>query len=112
MRRHPLLVFLATVFAAKLVVVLQLQDHPLLQPGTGLDSAVYTQLATRVAAGDYWLGPGLYFVSPLYVYFLAIVFAAAHAFTAARVAQIVLGTAAVGLVYVAAREWFVRWLKP
>ena len=106
MRRHPLLAFLATVFVAKLVVVLQLRDHPLLQPGTGLDTAVYTQLATRVAAGDYWLGPGLYFVSPLYVYFLAAVFAVAQSFTAARVVQIVLGTAAVGLVYLAAREWF------
>jgi tetratricopeptide (TPR) repeat protein len=112
-RRHTLLVFLATVFAAKLVVVLQLRDHPLLQPGTGLETAVYTQLATRVAAGDHWLGPGLYFASPLYVYFLAAILAAAQSFTAARVVQIVLGTAAISLIFVAAREWFGRlaaWL--
>ena len=32
MRRHRLLIFLAAVFAAKLVVVLQLRHHPLLQP--------------------------------------------------------------------------------
>ena len=106
MRRHTLLVFLATVFAAKLLVVLQLRDHPLLQPGTGLETAVYTALATRVAAGDYWLGPGLYFVPPLYVYFLAAIRAAAQSFTAARVVQIVLGTAAVGLIYATARGWF------
>jgi tetratricopeptide (TPR) repeat protein len=105
-RRHPLLVFLATVFAAKLVVVLQLQAHPLLQPGAAADTTVYTQLATRVVAGDYRLGPGLYVASPLYVYFLAAVFAVAHSFTAARVVQIVLGTAAVALIYLAAREWF------
>jgi tetratricopeptide (TPR) repeat protein len=101
-----LLVFLAAVFAAKLIVVLQLRDHPLLQPGTGLDTAVYTQLASKVAAGDWWLGPGLYFVSPLYIYFLAATLAIGELFTAARVIQILLGTAAVGFVYVAAREWF------
>ena len=113
MRRHTLLVFLATVFAAKLLVVLQLRDHPLLQPGSGLETAVYTELATRVAGGDRWLGPGLYFASPLYVYFLAAILAAAQSFTAARVVQIVLGTATVALVYAAAREWFGRraaWL--
>ena len=105
MRRNPLFVFLAAVFAAKLIVVLQLRAHPLLQPGTGLDSSLYIQLATRIAAGDFWLGPGLYFVSPPYVYFL-VPFAFVHAFAAARVVQIVLGTAAVGLVYLAARDWF------
>lgn len=106
MRRHRVLVFLAAVFAAKLIVVLQLRDHPLLQPDTGLDTTVYTQLATQVAAGNWWLGPGLYFVSPLYIYFLAAVLAITQSFTAARVLQIVLGTAGVGCVYVAAREWF------
>ena len=106
MRRHRFLVFLAAVFAAKLIVVLELRDHPLLQPGAGLDTTVYTQLASRVAAGDWWLGPGLYFVSPLYIYFLAATLAAGDSFIAARVIQIVLGTAAVGFIYVAAREWF------
>jgi hypothetical protein len=80
-RRHPLLVFLAAVFAAKLIVVLQLRDHPLLQPGTGLDTTVYTELASRAAAGDWALGPGLYFVSPLYIYFLACILAFAESFT-------------------------------
>lgn len=106
MRRHPFLVFLAVVFAAKLVVVLQLRDHPLLQPGTGLDTTVYTELASRVEAGDWALRPGLYFVSPLYIYFLALALSLAKSFTAARVLQILLGTLAVGLVYVTAREWY------
>ena len=106
MRRHRFLVFLAAVFAAKLIVVLQLRDHPLLQPDTGLDTTVYTRLAAQVVAGNLSLGPGLYFVSPLYIYFLAAVLAATQSFTAARVLQILLGTAAVGLVYVAAREWY------
>jgi tetratricopeptide (TPR) repeat protein/4-amino-4-deoxy-L-arabinose transferase-like glycosyltransferase len=101
-------IFLAAVFAAKLVVVLQLRDHPLLQPDAGLDTTVYTQLAAQVAGGNLWLGPGLYFVSPLYIYFLAAILAAGGTFITARVIQIVLGTAAVAFVFVATREWFGR----
>ena len=100
--------FLAAVFAAKLVVVLQLRDHPLLQPDAGLDAAEYARLAAQVAAGDLWLGPGLYFLSPVYTYFLAGVLAAGGSFTTVRIVQIALGTAAVGLLFVAAREWFGR----
>jgi hypothetical protein len=73
--RRSILLLLA-LFAVKLTVALQFDRHPLLQPDTGLDTAVYAQLATRVAGGDLALGPGLYFVSPLYIYFLAAVLAA------------------------------------
>ena len=106
MKRHRFPIFLAAAFAAKLAVLLQLQDHPLLRPDTGLDTAVYTRLAGEVISGNTWLAPGLYFVSPLYIYFLALILAVAKSFAAARVVQIVLGTAAVGWTYVAAREWF------
>jgi hypothetical protein len=68
-RRYRVFLFLAAVFAAKLIVVLQLRDHPLLQPDTGLDTTVYTRLAEQVVSGNLSLGPGLYFVSPLYIYF-------------------------------------------
>ena len=67
MRRYKLLLLLAAVFAAKLIVLLQLRDHPLLQADTGLDTSVYIDLARKIVAGDTWLGPGLYFVSPLYI---------------------------------------------
>jgi Flp pilus assembly protein TadD/4-amino-4-deoxy-L-arabinose transferase-like glycosyltransferase len=105
-RRYRLFLLLAAVFAAKLIVLLQLRDHPLLQPDTGLDTAVYTRLALEVASGNTWLGPGLYFVSPLYIYFLALAYAIGKTMATARVIQIVLGTAAVGSVFVAARAWF------
>ena len=99
MKRYPLFVFLAAVFAAKLIVVLQVRDHPLLQPGTGLDTTVYTELAARAAAGDWALGPGLYFVSPLYIYFLAACLAIFHSYTAVRLVQIALGTASIGFIF-------------
>ena len=94
--------FLLGVFVLELIVALQLDKHPLLQPDTGLDTTAYVGLARRVAAGDLALGPGLYFVSPLYIYFLALF----PSLTAARVAQALLGTVAVALIYLTAREWY------
>jgi tetratricopeptide (TPR) repeat protein len=114
LRRHRLFVFLAAAFAAKLVVLAALEDHPLLQPAGGLEAEVYSQLASRILAGHPALGPGLYFLPPLYAYFLAVVLRAVNTLAAVRVAQILLGTAAIALVFLAARTWFGRraaWLS-
>ena len=108
MKHRSLLVFLAAVFALKATVALQLDRHPLLQPETGLDTTAYAALAKRVAAGDLALGPGLYYVAPLYIYFLALIYAATKSFTAARLVQAALGTVAVGLMFAMARDWFGR----
>lgn len=75
-------------------------------PDAGLDTTVYATLASRVVAGNAALGPGLYFVSPLYIYVLAAVLSMAKTFTAARLLQIALGTAAVALVFATGRRWF------
>jgi tetratricopeptide (TPR) repeat protein len=104
---------LASVFALKLVVMLQLKDHVLTQPDGGLDTTAYVALADRVLAGDVGLGPGLYFLSPLYSYFLAAVLGVGHSFTLVRLCQIALGTAAVALMFIIADEWYGRraaWL--
>jgi tetratricopeptide (TPR) repeat protein len=109
----PLALFLGSVLAMKLAVMLQLKDHILTQPDAGLDTTAYVTLALRVVAGDLGLGPALYFVSPFYIYFLATIVGVTHSFTAARAVQIVFGTAAVALVFVAANEWYGRraaWL--
>lgn len=98
--------FLAVVFVVKLIVVTELQHHPLLQPDAGLDTATYVQLAQRVLQGDVALGPGLYYMSPLYIYFLATTLGMSDSFTFVRIVQIALGTAAVGFVFLAARAWF------
>lgn len=106
LRAGSLLVMLAAVFALKLVVVFQLKDHPILHPDAGLDTTAYVTLATRVLAGDWWLGPGLYYVSPLYIYFLASLLAITDSFTAVRVTQAALGTVSVGCIFLMARAWF------
>src|SRR4029450_12700248 len=92
--RLPL--FLLAVFAVKLVVLAQLQHHPVLEPGAGVDSAAYVRLARAVLAGDLALGPGLYYLSPLYIYFLAGLLAISDSFTVVRVVQTALGTAGGG----------------
>ncbi|HMF93151.1 MAG TPA: tetratricopeptide repeat protein [Vicinamibacterales bacterium] len=99
---------LAAVFVLKLVVMLQLKDHVLTQPDAGLDTTAYVGLAERVLGGDPGLGPGLYFLSPLYVYFLSLLLAVSHSFTFVRLVQIVLGTGAVVCIFVTADEWFGR----
>lgn len=107
-RAWALPTFLAAVFALKLVVVLQLKDHPLTQPDVGLDTTAYATLARQVVAGDTWLAGQAYFVSPLYIYFLAAGLAATDSFTAARVLQIALGTVAVWFIFLMGQEWFGR----
>ncbi len=111
--RRLLVLSLVVVFALKLAVLVQLGGHPLLQPSAagGLDSQYYVRLAARVAGGDLLLAPGLYFVSPLYIYFLAAVLGAARVVGAvslgvAQLLQIALGTAACAMVWLTAREWF------
>lgn len=101
-----LVAFLAATFAVKLIILTQLQSQPLLQPDAGLDTSAYLQLARRVIGGDLALGPGLYYLSPLYLYFLAATLALSDSLTFVRVLQIALGTAAVGCVFASARAWF------
>ena len=101
-----LLLLLAAVFAVKLVVLVQLKDHPLLQADSGLDTTAYATLANHVLAGNLLLSPGLYYVSPLYIYVLAAELALFKSYTGVRICQLALGTAAVGFIFGAARVWF------
>ena len=92
--------------AVKALVLVQLGGHPLLQPLGELDTAFYVDLAQRVAADGPLAVTEPFVVSPLYVYFLAGVFTLGGSLTAVRAIQIVLGAAAVGLLFVTTRYWF------
>jgi 4-amino-4-deoxy-L-arabinose transferase-like glycosyltransferase len=98
--------FLAATLLLKLTIMRQLESHPLLQPDAGLDTQAYVQLARRVLSGDLWLGPGLYYLSPLYLYFLAAAWLAGDSFSGVRALQVTLGTAGVYAIFVMTREWF------
>jgi Flp pilus assembly protein TadD len=56
--------------------------------------------------GDWGLGPGLYYVSPFYIYFLAVILKLSGSFTAVRIGQTLLGTVAIAWMYLTTREWF------
>ncbi|MDP1571465.1 MAG: glycosyltransferase family 39 protein [Vicinamibacterales bacterium] len=96
----------AAALAVKATVLVQLGGHPLLQPLGELDTAFYVDLARQVADSGPLALAEPFFVSPLYVYFLAGVFALGGSLTAVRTIQIVLGAMAVGLLFVTTRHWF------
>ena len=99
---------LGLVWAAKLLVVRQLHEHPLLQPESGLDTSAYVDLANAVRHGNPGLGPGLYYLSPFYIYFLAVSLTLLQSFTAVRILQVTLGTASVAFVFLMTQAWFGR----
>ena len=94
-----LLGVLALAFVLKLLVVGQLADHPLLQADAGFDTTDYVTLAEQVHGGNLALGPGLYYVSPLYIYFLAGALGVLQSLTAVRVLQAALGTLTIGAIF-------------
>ena len=106
---------LVVVLAIKIVVLMQIGHHPLLAPTGELDGAFYYHFAERAAHGDSWLlsrdsffghpAPP-FFISPLYIYFLALCLKVFGSLDAARFVQIVLGTAAVGVLAITARHWY------
>ncbi|MEW5983512.1 MAG: glycosyltransferase family 39 protein [Acidobacteriota bacterium] len=102
----PLLAVAATAFGVKAIVLAHLGSHPLLQPLGELDTAFYVELGRKVASGGVLAVTESFFVAPLYVYFLAVIFALGGTIETVRFVQIVLGTSAVGFIYVAARHWF------
>jgi 4-amino-4-deoxy-L-arabinose transferase-like glycosyltransferase len=98
--------FLFAVFVVKLIVAMQLDQHPLLTADSGLDTAAHVGLARRVLGGDVLLGPGLYYMSPLYTYFLATVLFVHDSLAFVRAVQAALGTVAVACVMLMTRQWF------
>lgn len=98
--------FFGFCLVQKFGVAFQLRHHPLVQPNAGLDTGAYAELAQRVLGGNWGLGPGLYYVSPLYIYFLAAFQGLLGSLTAVRLLQCVLGTAGIAAIFFTAREWF------
>lgn len=106
-RRLGLLALLvALACAVKLTVLCQLGSHPLLQPQGELDGTYYVKLAREVSAGGPMAVGEAFYVSPLYVYFLAAIFRLGGDLAAVRLVQVALGVAAVALLYLTARRWF------
>jgi tetratricopeptide (TPR) repeat protein len=89
----------------RLVYLEQLRDTPVFGILLG-DARAYDAWATRIAAGD-WLGTEVFYQSPLYPYFLAVIFkVVGHHLLAVRVAQAGLGAASCVLIGLAGRRFF------
>jgi 4-amino-4-deoxy-L-arabinose transferase-like glycosyltransferase len=73
-----------------------------------VDPEVYHQWASRIAGGD-WIGDEVFFLSPLYPYFLSAIYALfGPDLLAARLVQAALGSASCGLLYLVTRRAFGR----
>ena len=97
---------IVAVLLLKLALALQLAGHPLLQPVGDLDTGEYWRLAHRVLDGDPWLAGTAFYVSPLYIYWLAFALMAGGGTVAGvLVVQAIAGTTAVGLAALTAARW-------
>jgi 4-amino-4-deoxy-L-arabinose transferase-like glycosyltransferase len=108
-RTLSLVAVTVAALAARWIVLASFDGHPLLRPEGGLDTDVYINLARRVAGGDLFLRsvPEPFFVSPLYVYFAALVLAlSGGSLFAVAAVQVLLGAAAVWLTGDTARRVF------
>ena len=106
-RAFPLILFLSA-FLCRLLVLAQLSDYPLLNQ-FGSDPAYYYQKAIAILTSGNWLGDKIFFASPFYHYFLAVVFVCFGVnFFAVRMIQFVLGSFTAVLLYLIGLRAFDR----
>ena len=95
--RKRLLIVVTVALALRLIHVLAVRDSLLFHVLVG-DAALFDRWGARMAAG-HWVGDDVYFMAPLYPYFLGALYTVfGHHVIVARIAQIVLGALACGLV--------------
>lgn len=98
-RQGAIVVILVLAAALRVAHVLSVHDSVLLEPRGWLDDAYYYRLALEVASGGLMAGREAFFLSPLYIYFLGIVYAL---FPAGLIAPfLVQAGAGVAAVYIA-----------
>jgi tetratricopeptide (TPR) repeat protein len=91
--------------ALRLIYLAQLSETPLFQVLIG-DGRQYDSWARQIASGE-WLGRDVFYQTPLYPYFLAVLFKVfGHHLLAVRVVQAALGAASCVLLGLAGRAFF------
>ena len=95
----------AAAFLLRLICLAELRHTPLFAVLIG-DALQYDLWAQQIAGGQ-WIGTEVFYQTPFYPYFLAVVFKiAGHQLIVVRVIQIALGTASCGLLAWAGRRFF------
>jgi tetratricopeptide (TPR) repeat protein len=102
-RGLALLVALTVLVASRLVYLTYLRSNPFFAEPI-LDSKLYDSWALKIAAGG-WLGQGVFFMGPLYPYFLALIYlVVGHNPFAAVAVQQAVGVMSCLLVFLIARK--------
>lgn len=96
---------LLLAFILRFVFFLQLNRSPIAEMVIE-DSRTYHVWATAIAGGD-WVGDGVFTALPLYPYLLGLIYTVfGVSIPAARVVQVLIGTANCGLIYLLGRRLF------
>jgi len=110
MQFRPRTVFI-TIFgvalAARVLFLIQLRESPYFD-NLIIDAASYDRWALQIAAGDIW-GSSVFYQSPLYPYFLGLVYSIfGHDYMAARLIQAVIGAGNAVLLAILSTRLFSR----
>src|SRR5262245_31641706 len=87
----------------RLLVLWQAYDDPRIDVLTG-DGAAYERWAHEISGGAWLGGPGVFYQTPLYPYFLAVLERVGIGLTAVRIVQSVLGSLACGMLAMATQR--------
>src|SRR5689334_8364724 len=103
--RGAVLVVFAAALGVRLLHVWQIRRAPFFDVLMG-DARGYDGWARRIAAGD-WIGHDVFYQSPLYPYFLGVIYAAAgRSLLLVRVIQAFVGALSCVLLAIAGRRFF------
>ncbi len=95
---------LAVAIGLRITTLVQIRTLGFVNQPTS-DARIYDQRAREIAGGD-WLGPANFVHAPLYAYFVGLVYLVNDGPWLLRVLQVLGGTLACLLLYLATRRWF------
>src|SRR5690242_21652255 len=101
------IVIFATALSLRVLYLIQIQSIPLFYNLPG-DGRTYDEWAQRIAAGD-WLGQGVFYQAPLYLYFLGVLqHVVGHTLWAIRAIQAALGSVSCALIFLVGEDLLSR----
>ncbi len=106
--KAQVLVIFILALGIRLLHLLQMKAHSPFYDLPAVDGALYDAMGQKIAGGD-WLGTGVFFVNPLYPYFVGFIYAIfGHSYTILKLIQVVIGSANCVLVFAVGRLVFHR----
>ncbi|MCK4401094.1 glycosyltransferase family 39 protein, partial [bacterium] len=105
----PLIIF-AFALSIRFIYLYQMRDNPMFYNiPVGLDQQRFDQFALQISNGDILGGKGIYSQSPLYPYFLALIYKLfGHRYFIVRIFQMLMGAGTCALLYLIGNRIFNR----